>query len=184
MPEKSTKSKSKPKSSKSKSTSSNKAKAPKKATTKAKTPKKATTKAKTPKKATTKAKTPKKATTKAKKTTPTKKTKKKRKVAPTVETKPQKPRRLPLEKPVKGVLLNFQRGSIQQRPQYGLIQLEGVSSISQAAYYIGRSVIIHFNDQTSNHGRVVSVHGRNGVLRVRFRRGLAPEAIAKEILVY
>ncbi|MFX1565471.1 MAG: 50S ribosomal protein L35ae [Promethearchaeota archaeon] len=174
MPEKSTKSKSKPKSSKSKSTSSNKAKAPKKATTKAKTPKKATTKAKTPKKA----------TTKAKKTTPTKKTKKKRKVAPTVETKPQKPRRLPLEKPVKGVLLNFQRGSIQQRPQYGLIQLEGVSSISQAAYYIGRSVIIHFNDQTSNHGRVVSVHGRNGVLRVRFRRGLAPEAIAKEILVY
>jgi ribosomal protein L35AE/L33A len=80
--------------------------------------------------------------------------------------------------------MNFQRGTNRQRPQYGLVQLEGVNSISQAAPYIGRSVIIHFNDQTSNQGRVVSVHGRNGVLRVRFRRSLAPEAIAKEIQVY
>ncbi|MFX1581363.1 MAG: 50S ribosomal protein L35ae, partial [Promethearchaeota archaeon] len=127
---------------------------------------------------------PKSTKPKSKKITTAKKTKKKRKAAISVETKPKKPRRLPLEKPVKGVLMNFQRGSIRQRPQYGLIQLEGVTSISQAASYIGRSVIIHFNDQTSNQGRIVSAHGRNGVLRVRFRRSLAAEAIAKEILVY
>ena len=80
--------------------------------------------------------------------------------------------------------MNYQRGTVSQRTQYGLIQLNGVTSISQAATYIGRSVILHFNERTSNHGRVVSAHGRNGVLRVRFRRGLSSEALAKEVLVY
>jgi large subunit ribosomal protein L35Ae len=112
------------------------------------------------------------------------KKKKKRKAKPPAEIKPQKTRRLPLEQPVKGVLMNYQRGTVRQRPQYGLIQLEGVTSIAQAAPYIGRSVILHFNEQKSNQGRIISVHGRNGVLRARFRRSLAADAIAKEVLVY
>jgi ribosomal protein L35AE/L33A len=80
--------------------------------------------------------------------------------------------------------MNYQRGTVQQRNQYGLIQLEGVTSLSQAAAYIGRSVILHFNPQKTNQGRIVSAHGRNGVLRVRFRRSLAADALAKEVLVY
>jgi ribosomal protein L35AE/L33A len=165
-----TKIKSKKDTSKPKSTSASKSKAKTK-TTKKTTPKK------DPKKPTTK-KAP-------KKTTP-KKTKKKRKTKTTVEAKPKRtrPRRLPLETPVKGVLMNYQRGSVRQRNQYGLIQLQGVSSVSTAASYIGRSVILHFNERTQNHGRIVSVHGRNGVLRVRFRRRLAPEALAKEVVVF
>ncbi len=142
-------------------------------------------KAKSSKSKATKKTTTRKTTSKAKKTTkPVKKSKKKRKTQPPVETKPKKPRRLPLEEPVKGVLMNYQRGTVRQRTQYGLIQLEGITSVSQAATYIGRSVILHFNEQKSNHGRIVSVHGRNGVLRARFRRSLAAEALAKEVLVY
>ncbi|MDO8125440.1 MAG: 50S ribosomal protein L35ae [Candidatus Hermodarchaeota archaeon] len=138
-------------------------------------------------KAKAKAKTTKKPTTKKapKKTTP-KKPKKRRKTKTTVEAKPKRtrPRRLPLETPVKGVLMNYQRGSVRQRNQYGLIQLQGVSSISTAASYIGRSVILHFNERTQNQGQIVSVHGKKGVLRVRFRRRLAPEALAKEVVVF
>jgi ribosomal protein L35AE/L33A len=80
--------------------------------------------------------------------------------------------------------MNYQRGSVRQRNQYGLIQLQGVSSFSTAASYIGRSVILHFNERTKNQGRIVSVHGKKGVLRVRFRRKLAPEALAKEVVVF
>lgn len=118
--------------------------------------------------------------------TPAKKTKKKRKAKPPVEvkSKPSRPRRAPLEKPIKGVLMNFQRGTVRQRQQYGLVQLEGISTISAAASFIGRSVILHFNERTKNYGRVISVHGRNGVLRVRFRRSLAADALAKEVLVF
>jgi ribosomal protein L35AE/L33A len=171
--------------SKSKSTGASKSKSKTTSKPKAKTTKRtaATTKAKTTKKTVRK-----KATTKAKKPTklakPTKKSKKKSKMQKPTEVKPSKPRRLPLEKPVRGVLMNYQRGTVNQRSQYGLIQLEGVTSLSQAAPYIGRSVIIHFNEQNSNRGRIISAHGRNGVLRVRFRRSLAAEAVAKEVLVY
>lgn len=156
-----TKTKSKKDTSKSKSTSTSKSKA------KVKTTRKTTAK-------------------KAPKKTTTKKTKKKRKTKTAIEAKPKRtrPRRLPLETPVKGVLMNFQRGTVRQRNQYGLIQLQGVSSVSTAASYIGRSVILHFNERTQNHGRIVSVHGRKGVLRVRFRRRLAPEALAKEVVVF
>ncbi len=149
----------------------------KKDTSKSKSTSKPKAKAKTTKKPTTK-KTPKKSTTK--------KPKKKRKTKTAVEAKPKRtrPRRLPLETPVKGVLMNYQRGSVRQRNQYGLIQIQGVSSISTAASYIGRSVILHFNERTQNQGRIVSVHGKKGVLRVRFRRKLAPEALAKEVVVF
>ncbi len=112
-----------------------------------------------------------------------KKSKTKTKASTEVLAKPSKPRRLPLEKPVKGVLTNYQRGTVQQQSFYGLIQLEGVSTISDAAGYVGRSVILHYNERTANHGRIISLHGRNGVLRVRFKRGLAAEAIAKDVIV-
>lgn len=140
--------------------------------------KKDTSKSKSTSKPKAKAKTTKKPTTK--------KPKKKRKTKTAVEAKPKRtrPRRLPLETPVKGVLMNYQRGSVRQRNQYGLIQLQGVSSISTAASYIGRSVILHFNERTQNQGRIVSVHGKKGVLRVRFRRKLAPEALTKEVVVF
>jgi ribosomal protein L35AE/L33A len=97
---------------------------------------------------------------------------------------PPRPKRIPLEQPVSGVLMNLQRGTKQQYPQYGLIRLEGVTSVSQAAQYIGRTAILLFNEDTKITGRVMSVHGKNGVLRVRFRRGLAPIAISKPLKVF
>ena len=169
-------SKTKTKTTSKKTTSKPKSKSTSKPKAKPKTTKKTTTK-KGPKKTTTK---------KGPKKIPTKKPKKKRKIKTAVEAKPKRmrPKRLPLETPVKGVLMNYQRGSVRQRNQYGLIQLQGVFSISTAASYIGRSVILHFNERTKNHGRIVSVHGKKGVLRVRFRRKLAPEALAKEVVVF
>ena len=80
--------------------------------------------------------------------------------------------------------MNFQRGTVNQHQQYGLIQLEGVSTIAEAAKFIGRTVILHINEETKSQGRVVALHGRNGVLRVRFRRSLAAEALAKEVMVF
>lgn len=179
MSEKTSKSKSKAKS----KTDSSKPKTKPTSKTKDKTKLKSKPKT-TTKKATTRKTKPKTAPKKSAKTK--KKTKKKTKTKPTVREKPRKsrPRRLPLEEPVKGVLMNYQRGTVQQRSHYGLIQLEGITTLAAAASYIGRSVILHYSEQSQINGRVISVHGRNGVLRVRFRRGLAAEAIAKEVIVF
>ncbi|MFX0168046.1 MAG: 50S ribosomal protein L35ae [Candidatus Hodarchaeota archaeon] len=81
-------------------------------------------------------------------------------------------------------MMNFQRGTVRQYQQYGLIQLEGVSTIAEAAPFIGRTVILHISEHIKNQGRIISLHGRNGVMRVRFRRSLAPEALAKEVMVF
>ena len=80
--------------------------------------------------------------------------------------------------------MNFQRGTVRQHQQHGLIQLEGVSTIAEASKYIGRTVILHISEEAKSQGRVIALHGRNGVLRVRFRRSLAAEALAKEVMVF
>jgi len=85
---------------------------------------------------------------------------------------------------VKGVLVNFQRGTVQQHQQHGLIQLEGVNTVAEAAAFIGRTVLVHISEETKSQGRIVALHGRNGVVRARFRRSLASEALAKEVMVY
>jgi ribosomal protein L35AE/L33A len=95
-----------------------------------------------------------------------------------------KPRRIPLAEPIDGVIMNFQRGSVTQNPHYGLIQLDGVDSIGKASAYIGRTVVLHFNEDISNTGHIIAAHGRRGILRARFNRKLAPEAIAKKVKVF
>jgi len=121
----------------------------------------------------------------AKPKAPKKKSTAKRKAkTPAPKAEPGKPRRLPLEKPIKGVLTNFQRGTVSQNQQHGLIQLEGVSTVAEAAKFIGRTVILHISEERKSQGRVVALHGRNGALRVRFRRSLAAEALAKEVMVF
>lgn len=80
--------------------------------------------------------------------------------------------------------MNYQRGTVMQKPQYGLVQLDGVDSIGKASTYIGRTVVLHINEDVAVAGRIVAAHGRGGILRVRFNRKLAPEAIAKKIKVF
>ena len=178
------KQKSKPKASPTKSKKKAKPKTPPKTKEKPKSKAKTTKEKKEAKpRRTAKPKVRKKPKTKA---TPKPKAKRKTKAEKVSEKKPKKtrPKRLPLEKPVAGILVNYQRGTVNQRNHYGLIRLEDITTVAQAAPYIGRTAILHFNEQRSILGRVVAVHGRNGVLRVRFRRGLASEAIAKEVKVF
>jgi ribosomal protein L35AE/L33A len=177
--------KAKPKDKAASSKKTTKASSKPKAATKPKTAKKTSAKS-APKKTAIKPKPKPKTVTKTKtKKTPAKKTVTKRKPKPPVtKAKPAKPRRLPLEKPVKGVLVNFQRGTVRQHQRYGLIQLDGVDTVAEAASYIGRTVILHISEETKSHGRIIALHGRNGVLRARFRRSLASEALAKEVMVF
>jgi len=100
------------------------------------------------------------------------------------EKKPKaRPRRVPPE-PISGILLNYQLGPGVQRSRYGLVRLEGIEDAGQAAKYIGCTVILHYNERTAVKGRVIGLHGRGGVLRVRFRRGLNPDALTKAVTVH
>ena len=80
--------------------------------------------------------------------------------------------------------MNYPQRTGRKRHQFGLIRLEGITSSGQAAAHIGRQVILVYNEKTKLTGKVVDVHGSRGILRVRFRRGLAPEGLAREVKVF
>lgn len=124
-----------------------------------------------------KPKTQPKAKPKAKRAVPTK---------PKVPTAPEVPTaRQPLPKEVaSGILIGYQRGALRPRLQYGLIRLAGITTEEQAAAFVGRRVLLCINDRVTVSGRVIGPHGGNGVLRVRFHRGIAPDALTKEVKLF
>lgn len=83
-----------------------------------------------------------------------------------------------------GILIGYQRGALRPRLQYGLVRLTGITTEEQAAAFVGRTAILRINDRVSVSGRVIGPHGGNGVLRVRFHRGIAPDALTKEVKLF
>jgi len=104
---------------------------------------------------------------------------------PKVPAAPEAPIIQPAPKEVaSGTLVSYQRGALRPRLQYGLIRLAGVTTDEQAAAFVGRRVLLRINDKVSVSGRVIGPHGGNGILRVRFHRGIAPDALTKEVKLF
>jgi large subunit ribosomal protein L35Ae len=57
-----------------------------------------------------------------------------------------------------------------------LIQIKDVHSSSEVGRLVGRRVVVKF-EGNSFVGRILGVHGRNGVVKVKFKRGLPGNAI-------
>jgi len=62
-------------------------------------------------------------------------------------------------------------GPKTQRPKECIIQFSGVKSASDAARLIGRKVAWPVGKRTMR-GEIVALHGKNGLVRARFRKGL------------
>jgi ribosomal protein L35AE/L33A len=124
-----------------------------------------------------KAKAQPKAKPKAKRPVPTK---------PKAPTAPEVPavRQPAAQEVASGILISYQRGALRPRLQYGLIRLTGITTEAQAAAFVGRTAILRINDRVSVSGRVIGPHGGNGVVRVRFHRGIAPDALTKEVKLF
>jgi ribosomal protein L35AE/L33A len=118
-----------------------------------------------------------KAKPKAKRPVPTKA---KAPAAPKIPAAPQPPP----QEVASGIIISYQRGPLRPRLLYGLIRLAGVTTEEKAAAFVGHRIILRVSDRVSVGGRVIGPHGGNGVLRVRFHRGIAPDALAKEVKVF
>jgi len=67
--------------------------------------------------------------------------------------------------------MNYRTGPKTQHSKECLIQFSGVKSASDAARLIGRKIAWPVGKRTVR-GKIVALHGKNGLVRVRFRRGL------------
>jgi len=77
---------------------------------------------------------------------------------------------------VKGVIINYRIGPKTQRPKECLLKFPGVKSISEASQLLGRKVAWPIGERKCI-GKIVALHGRNGVVRARFRKGVPGEAL-------
>ncbi|MHA1607741.1 MAG: 50S ribosomal protein L35ae [Candidatus Freyarchaeota archaeon] len=68
-----------------------------------------------------------------------------------------------------------------QHPKNVVLVFNGVNSESIAAKLIGRTVIWVSRGGRQLRGKIVSCHGRNGAVRVRFKRGLPGEALGSTV---
>jgi len=61
-----------------------------------------------------------------------------------------------------------------------LIQLPRLVSAAQTGQLVGRRVVWR-GGKTTHNGRVMGFHGKNGVVRVKFKKGVPGQALGTEV---
>ncbi len=77
----------------------------------------------------------------------------------------------------KGVVTSYRRGKHKQHTNQVLLKFKEIDSKSAASALIGRGVQWISPKGKEILGKVVGVHGNNGVVRAKFRKNLPGQAI-------
>jgi large subunit ribosomal protein L35Ae len=77
-----------------------------------------------------------------------------------------------------GVVIN--RGPKTKNPKDYLIQFSDVKTVSEAGQLIGRKVAWPLGERKCV-GKIVSLHGKNGLVKARFRKGVPGQALGSPV---
>jgi large subunit ribosomal protein L35Ae len=75
-----------------------------------------------------------------------------------------------------GVIVSCRRGPKTQKPKEYILRFSGIESVSGAAHLIGRKVAWPIRKHKAI-GKIVALHGKNGLVRARFRKGMPGQAL-------
>ncbi|MGC8895724.1 MAG: 50S ribosomal protein L35ae [Candidatus Bathyarchaeia archaeon] len=81
---------------------------------------------------------------------------------------------------VQGIIVNYRLGPRNQKPKECIVQFTHVKSLSEAGRLMGRKVAWK-NGKNKFVGKIVALHGKKGLVRVRFRRGLPGQALGTRV---
>jgi len=81
-----------------------------------------------------------------------------------------------MSKSIKGIIVNYRRGPRTQKPKDCLLEFPNVKSAGETSQLIGHKVSWPVGDRKCV-GKIVAPHGRNGLVRARFRKGVPGEAL-------
>ena len=85
-----------------------------------------------------------------------------------------------MSQPVQGRITNYRTGPRAQYSRECLIQFVNVEGPAQAGKLIGQKV--QWKNATCNLvGRIVGLHGKNGVVRAKFKKGVPGQAIGAKV---
>ena len=82
--------------------------------------------------------------------------------------------------PIYGRILNYRIGIRTQMSRECLIQFADAACAGQSGQLIGRKVIWKGENKDIS-GKIVGFHGKNGVVRVKFKKGLPGQAIGTTV---
>jgi len=80
-----------------------------------------------------------------------------------------------MERP-RAVILNYRVGPKSQRSKECLLKFNGIDTVQDAAHLVGRKVAWPINERKCI-GKIVALHGKKGVVRARFRKGIPGQAL-------
>ena len=84
--------------------------------------------------------------------------------------------------PSYAVVTNFRIGLKTQKNNELLLKFPNVEDVSAASKYIGRKVTWSFHGKKII-GKIIEPHGRNGIVRARFRKGLPGDILGEKVLI-
>jgi large subunit ribosomal protein L35Ae len=85
-----------------------------------------------------------------------------------------------MSEPVHGTIINYRRNTKTRASRECLIQFDYVHSISEASQLFGRKVV--WTKGTKKFiGKIVGLHGKNGLIRARFRKSVPGQALGTSV---
>jgi large subunit ribosomal protein L35Ae len=85
-----------------------------------------------------------------------------------------------LPQTLRGVLISYRTGPRTQSPKELILQFPNIKSSNEAAQLIGRKVAWPVGERKIR-GKIVALHGKKGLVRARFRKGLPGLALGTPI---
>ncbi len=81
-----------------------------------------------------------------------------------------------------GIIVNYRIGPRTQRSRECILKIVNVRSSSEGARLIGRKITCSIGERKIG-GKIVALHGRRGLVRARFRKGVPGEALGKRVQI-
>ncbi len=81
---------------------------------------------------------------------------------------------------LRGFIVSYRRGPKTQRPKECLLKFPHIKSFSEASSLIGRKVAWPVGERKCI-GKIVAPHGKKGLVRARFRKGVPGEALGSQV---
>lgn len=87
-----------------------------------------------------------------------------------------------MSKALYGIVVSYRTGPRTQRSKECILKFPKIKSLGEAARLVGRKVAWPVGERRVR-GKIVGLHGRSGLVRARFRRGVPGQAIGTPIEV-
>jgi large subunit ribosomal protein L35Ae len=85
-----------------------------------------------------------------------------------------------MSQPVYGTIVNYRIGIRTQMSKWCLIQIMGEDTVSKVGQLVGRKMVLRFGKK-SFVGRIIDLHGKKGVVKVKFRKGIPGQALGARV---